>query len=147
MDFDSLNALNNNSVQKNLSPDYTMNKVVETKQKNDNVKVNDTAAKVNFSSDDANNVNGKIDEKAQGTYKGNYSEDMEKAVELANEKLKTSNSTKQFSYSIHEATKQVMITIKDSQTGEVLKEIPSEESLDFFAKLQELSGILVDEKR
>lgn len=135
MDFDSLNALSNNNVQKNLSLDFT-NKVVEPKQKNDDVKVNETATKVSY--DDIS--------ESEGIFKGNYKEDMQKAVELANEKLKTANSMKQFSYSIHEATKQVIITIKDSVSGEVIKEVPSKESLDFFAKLQELSGILVDEK-
>lgn len=39
-----------------------------------------------------------------------------------------------------------MITIKNSD-GKVIKEVPSQESLDFFAKLQELSGMLLDEKR
>lgn len=142
MDFDSLNALSNNNVQKNLSLDFT-NKVVETKQKNDDVKVSETATKTKVSYDEISN--GDISE-SEGIFKGNYKEDMEKAVELANEKLKAANSTKQFSYSIHEATKQFVITIKDSVSGEVIKEVPSKESLDFFAKLQELSGILVDEK-
>ena len=38
------------------------------------------------------------------------------------------------------------IKIKDKETGEVLKEIPSEKMLKMFTKACELAGLLVDEK-
>lgn len=38
------------------------------------------------------------------------------------------------------------IRVTDSQTNEVVKEIPSEKMLDMFAKMLELEGLLVDEK-
>jgi flagellar protein FlaG len=79
-------------------------------------------------------------------YKGeNFQNKMDKAIEVVNDMLEVVN--KSFSYSIHEETKEVMISITDSKTGEVIKEIPSEESLDMIAKMRELAGIVIDEKR
>ena len=39
------------------------------------------------------------------------------------------------------------ITIKDKETDEVIKEIPSEKALKMLEKAWEIAGILVDEKR
>jgi flagellar protein FlaG len=40
-----------------------------------------------------------------------------------------------------------MIKIIDKDTKEVIKELPPEETLDMIAKVWELAGIFVDEKR
>lgn len=146
MDFDSLNISKSNNVQNSFSADYgSVGKTADIKVSEEKVKTNAAELKTDVTDQKQQQKNGKVQEDGKGVYKGNYKEDMENAVRLANEKLRKSTN-KQFSYSIHEATKQVMITIKDSD-GKVIKEVPSEESLDFFAKLQELSGILLDEKR
>lgn len=50
-------------------------------------------------------------------------------------------------FSIHEKTNQIMIKIVDQETREVLKEIPSEKILDMVAKMCDLAGVFVDEKR
>lgn len=39
------------------------------------------------------------------------------------------------------------IKVLDSETQEVVKEIPSEKSLEMFARMLEIEGLLVDEKR
>ncbi len=67
------------------------------------------------------------------------------AIENANRALKMNNSYMKFS--IHEKTHQIMVRIVDSETDEVLREIPSEKVLDMVAKMWELAGVLVDEKR
>ncbi|MCX7885554.1 MAG: flagellar protein FlaG [Caloramator sp.] len=67
------------------------------------------------------------------------------AVERANRVLFKNNTHLQFK--IHDATKDVMVKIIDDETGEVLKEIPPEKMLDMVAKLWEIAGIIVDEKR
>jgi len=146
MDFDSLSISKNNNIQGGAySAELTSsNKNSAVKASSESVKVNTPDLKVNSNSKSNHNKNGEIKDDTDGIYKGNYKEDVEKAVKIANEKLK--NINRQFSYSIHEQTKRVMITIKDSD-GNVIKEVPSQESLDFFAKLQELSGMLLDEKR
>ncbi|HEY8342276.1 MAG TPA: flagellar protein FlaG [Calditerricola sp.] len=50
-------------------------------------------------------------------------------------------------FSIHKETKEIIIRIVDSETQEVLKEIPPEKLLDLVAKLWEMAGLLIDEKR
>lgn len=50
-------------------------------------------------------------------------------------------------YSVDEKTNRISIKMIDEQTDEVIKEIPPEKSLEMLAKVWELAGILVDEKR
>lgn len=50
-------------------------------------------------------------------------------------------------FSYHEATKRVSIKVLDDDTGDVIREIPPEKSLEMVEKMWELAGILVDEKR
>ncbi|SKA86290.1 flagellar protein FlaG [Caloramator quimbayensis] len=73
------------------------------------------------------------------------SKELEKAVDRANKVLFKNNTHLQFR--IHDATKEVMVKIINDETGEVLKEIPPEKMLDMVAKLWEIAGIIVDEKR
>jgi flagellar protein FlaG len=68
---------------------------------------------------------------------------IKKAVEDINKKANNSEAI----FGIHEATNRVMIKIVDKETKEVIKELPPEKTLDMIAKVWELAGILVDEKR
>jgi flagellar protein FlaG len=54
---------------------------------------------------------------------------------------------KSLSFSIHEKTNQIMIKVIDSETKEVIKEVPSKKILDMMAKMIELSGSYIDERR
>lgn len=69
---------------------------------------------------------------------------LKKAVEEINKKM-LHNSEAVFG--IHEGTNRVTIKIVDKESKKVLKEIPPEETLDMIAKVWELAGIMVDEKR
>ena len=71
--------------------------------------------------------------------------ELKSAVDIANKVLFKNNTHLQFR--IHERTKGVMVKIIDDNSGEVLKEIPPEKMLDMVAKLWEIAGILIDEKR
>ncbi|MHB1392790.1 MAG: flagellar protein FlaG [Clostridia bacterium] len=66
-------------------------------------------------------------------------------MERANKAIVGANKT--FEYSIHEQTKEIMIKVKDRDTNEVLVEIPSEKILNMVAKMWEMAGLLVDERR
>ena len=68
-----------------------------------------------------------------------------KAIEKANKKI--SDKSKEFEFSVHEQTKQIMVKVIDSQTHKVIKEFPPEKILDMVAKMCEEAGIFVDEKR
>lgn len=50
-------------------------------------------------------------------------------------------------YGIHEETGRVTIKMVDKKTKEVIKEFPPEKTLDMIAKVWEMAGLLVDEKR
>jgi len=68
-----------------------------------------------------------------------------KAIELAIKRAEGRTTSLQFT--IHDPTKRIAVKVLDKSTGEVIREIPPEKMLDFIAKLWELAGILIDEKR
>lgn len=72
-------------------------------------------------------------------------EKVKSALADINKKIKPTHTQCEFSY--HEKTKRISITVRDSDTKEVIKEIPPEKTLDMIAKTLELAGLLVDEKR
>jgi flagellar protein FlaG len=67
------------------------------------------------------------------------------AIEKANKAISISN--RKFEYSIHEKTKEIMIKVIDSDTNEIIREIPPEKILDMVAKMWEMAGLVVDERR
>lgn len=52
----------------------------------------------------------------------------------------------QAKFSVHKATKEIMVKIVDTETGQVLREIPPEKMLDLAAAMRELLGLIVDKK-
>lgn len=71
-------------------------------------------------------------------------EQVRKAVEKLNKNMMSHSEAV---FGIHEATNRVTIKIIDKETKKVIKELPPEKTLDMIAKVWELAGILVDEKR
>ena len=68
---------------------------------------------------------------------------IKKAVEEINRKANNSEAV----FGVHEGTNRVTIKIVDKTTKETIKEFPPEETLDMIAKVWELAGLMVDEKR
>ncbi len=66
-------------------------------------------------------------------------------IERANKAI--TGATCSFEYSIHESTKQIMVKVINRDTKEIIREIPPEKILDMVAKMWEMAGILVDERR
>lgn len=86
----------------------------------------------------------KSDTSADGGREGEASKEaIKKAVADIN---KHANGTEAV-FGIHEKTNRVTIKIVDKETKEVVKEVPAEETLDLIAKVWEMAGIMVDEKR
>ena len=75
------------------------------------------------------------------------SEQSNEQIRKAVEKLNKSMAQSEAVFGIHEDTKRVMIKIVDKKSKEVIKEYPPEKTLDMIAKVWELAGLLVDEKR
>ena len=77
------------------------------------------------------------------------------AIEQENEKIrkavaemsKKMTSNTEAIFGIHDETNRVTIKLVDKDTKKVIREIPPEKTLDMIAKVWELAGILVDEKR
>lgn len=68
---------------------------------------------------------------------------IKKAVEDINKKANNSEAI----FGIHEKTNRVTIKLIDKDTKEVIKELPPEKTLDMIAKVWEMAGLLVDERR
>jgi len=68
-----------------------------------------------------------------------------KAVDRVNHTFEIEKRSLRFK--IHERLNEVMVKVIDSETEEVIREIPPEKLLDMFASMLELAGLLVDEKR
>jgi len=67
------------------------------------------------------------------------------AIEKANKSL--DGIQHKFQYSVHEKTGQIMVKVINSETDEVIREIPNEKVIDMIAKFQEINGLTIDEKR
>ena len=72
-------------------------------------------------------------------------DEIKSAISHANKHAHFGNTSAQFSY--HEKTKRISVKIFDKDTNEVIREIPPEETLDMIAKMYELAGLMIDEKR
>jgi len=67
-----------------------------------------------------------------------------KAIEKANVHIRSYD--RRLEFSIHDATKQIMVKVINTEDDSVIREIPSEKVLDMVAHMWEVAGILVDEK-
>lgn len=47
---------------------------------------------------------------------------------------------------IHEKTHNVMVKVKNKETGEVIREVPPEKMQDLVVKMMEIAGLLIDER-
>lgn len=68
---------------------------------------------------------------------------IKKAIEEINKKANNSEAI----FGVHEETNRVTIKIVDKESKEVIKEFPPEKTLDMIAKVWEMAGLFVDEKR
>ena len=68
-----------------------------------------------------------------------------KIVDKLNESMKMSNERVRFSY--HEENNKIILRVTDSESGEVIREIPSRNVQKLHDHIQEYIGMLVDESR
>lgn len=91
-----------------------------------------------------NEVSKKDDGNANdGRQNQTNNEQIKQAVEKLNKSMVNSVAI----FGIHEKTNRVTIKIVDKESKKVIKELPPEKTLDMIAKVWEMAGILVDEKR
>lgn len=70
---------------------------------------------------------------------------LDNAVEQANKSLRAYN--KYIERSVHEKTHTIIYVLRDTETKEVIREFPPRKIQDMIAKMWELAGLLVDERR
>lgn len=118
------------------------NNTVKTAMEYTDVSIAEDAPKV----DNTTKVVENVDEKDGNFNRENQqpsSESLQKAVEDFNKKMSNSEAI----FGIHEGTNRVTIKIVDKETKQVIKELPPEKTLDMIAKVWEIAGLLVDERR
>jgi len=71
-------------------------------------------------------------------------EKLESHMDLLNDTLRTFD--KRLRFQIHRETEQVYTHVIDIETEEILREIPPEEILDMVARIEEMVGLIIDEK-
>mgnify|MGYP001179515919 FL=1 len=69
---------------------------------------------------------------------------VQEMVDGLNQALQAANKRLQFL--VHETTGRIYVKVIDRETEEVIREIPPEKILDLVGRIQELVGLLVDEK-
>jgi flagellar protein FlaG len=77
-------------------------------------------------------------------YKDYDKSDIEKVIETMNKFLEPTHTNMKFE--LHEDLERYYVTVVDSDTQEVIKEIPPKKLLDGYAKMAEFMGLLVDKK-
>ena len=73
--------------------------------------------------------------------------DNAKIKQAISEMTKNAKSNAEAVFGIHDKTNRVTIKMIDKETKKVIKEFPPDETLDMIAKVWEIAGIMVDEKR
>lgn len=134
----SMMTIQSQSVQKTAdSKEVTENKEVSNHMQ---------TAVIDATTMTVNKVEGKEGQSAGDSAKEQQqaaNEKIKKAVEQMNKTMPHSEAI----FGIHDETNRVTIKIVDKSTKEVIREFPPEKTLDMIAKVWELAGILVDEKR
>lgn len=129
----------NSQVNKEIQVDSVPG--VRRQMKAEDITVNQSDKDKNFQSD------ANAEQEDRGQLNGGKDVDPEKiksAVDNVNSNVMRKT---QCSFKYHEETNRISITVKDSDTDEVIREIPPEKALDMLAKAWELAGLMVDEKR
>jgi len=89
-----------------------------------------------------------VTELKQAQLQGSVSVSEEQLIRAIDRAIKQMQGpTTSLEFSVHSKTKEIMVKVTDKDSGEVIREIPPEKTLDFVAKLWEMAGILIDERR
>lgn len=112
-------------------------------EQTENVGISNNIAKATVALDTKQTSGEGTGSNAQQQDQEKQSAQIKKAVEDINKKAVNSEAI----FGIHEATNRVTIKIVDKDTKKVIKELPPEKTLDMIAKVWEMAGLMVDEKR
>ena len=80
----------------------------------------------------------------ESTTAGISENQISEAVRRANRSLEWAK--RHFEYSFHDKTNTFVVRVYDSESDELIREIPPERILDLVARLWEIAGLIVDER-
>ena len=69
---------------------------------------------------------------------------LKEAINLLNEQMRATG--RNLNFSLDQALNRTIITVKNSHTGEIVRQIPDETVLRVAHNIEKLKGILLDEK-
>ncbi len=75
---------------------------------------------------------------------GKLRQNLQDAVKMLNDQM--SSSKQGLGFSFDESVNRPVVTVRNTQTGEVVRQIPSEDLLHIAHKLDDLKGILYNQK-
>ncbi|WPX07793.1 flagellar protein FlaG [Anaerocellum danielii] len=103
-------------------------------------------AEINLQGEKGINKDEVYDKLADKNNKKEIDEDtLIKMINQANKAFEAKYTRLEFS--IHKETHEIVVKVYDKETNELIREIPPEKILDIIAKLWELAGIFVDERK
>ncbi len=122
------------STQKSNEPIAKAPQVVPVKGKLDGVDSN-------IKEDKSKSNNGQSNHPGKQEFSNEF---IERQIQKLNKVM--FGTDKHFEFSVHKKTNQILVKVIDNDTKEVIKELPPEKILDIVAKIEEMVGVLVDEK-
>lgn len=99
------------------------------------VNENETVAGVSQKDFQLLQKNPKVESQEDDT-KGNETQELDRAVTQVTEFLKVQN--RQLSFSVDDASQRMVIEVMDKESGEVIRQIPSEEMLELAERIENL---------
>nr|WP_240472897.1 flagellar protein FlaG [Paenibacillus sanguinis] len=71
-------------------------------------------------------------------------EELIRSIDKAIQALQGPETTVEIS--VHEKTNAIMIKVLNKSTGDIIREIPPEKTLEIVAKMMEFAGLIIDER-
>ncbi len=89
-----------------------------------------------------------ITQKGEGDVRAEKGQDLSRLTEIVADVQKSLNMIHgvDLQFSVHEASGELMVTVIDGSSGEVIREVPPSEILDLAAKMDEMIGRMFDQK-
>lgn len=122
--------LSNSGVYNNNSADYNVKSAAKSSEVIGNDKINTTSQLKKMEND--------------GIVVSTSEEQVVKALDRVLKAMEGPSTT--LEVSVHKETKAIMVKVLNKETGELIRELPPEKTLDIVANMMKIAGIIIDEK-
>ena len=132
--IESIQSASNAATAGVQNPNQNMTQKIQDMQKPDKITSTSKVSSIN-KSDTSLETNLSAQEEA---------DEIETAVDELNKKLE--NNQLAVAFGVDEGSGRIVVQIKDAKSGELIRQVPSDESLQFAHNAQKGVGLLVDSK-